>query len=166
MSEPTYLDFYLSLGRSVGRLSYLSSCGNTQNLPPVNDGAGCRRRAGPRLCRASARAAAARSRSAQPGHAAAGCIATGRGRWGNQPGSTRSARPRNWRSELIPIAAWQTASATSSASLVSAGRPCLIREHIRCNDRHLEHKGQRVWKPFFVKQRVPAKPAPTFTSSL
>src|SRR5581483_1915377 len=45
------------------------------------------------------------------------------GRCGNQPGSTRPIRPRNCRSELIPIAACATARATSSASLTSGRRP-------------------------------------------
>jgi hypothetical protein len=87
-------------------------------------------------------------------------------------------RPRNCRSELIPIAACATASATRSASVVSAGRPLrggdpmLVSEHIRCNDkgfqtRHLELllEETQVWRPFFIRRRVPANP-PTFTSSL
>src|SRR6185312_13658899 len=45
------------------------------------------------------------------------------GRRGNQPGNTRPIKPRNCRSELIPIAACATANATNSASLTSAGRP-------------------------------------------
>jgi transposase len=38
-------------------------------------------------------------------------------------GRIRSTKPRNWRSEEIPIAAWQRASGTSSASETFAGRP-------------------------------------------
>jgi hypothetical protein len=45
------------------------------------------------------------------------------GRCGNQPGSTRPIRPKNCRSELIPIAACATDSATNSASLISGFRP-------------------------------------------
>jgi hypothetical protein len=48
----------------------------------------------------------------------------------------------------------------------------LISEHIRCNNegfqiRHLElpSRGTQVWKPFFIKPRVPANPR-RFTSSL
>jgi hypothetical protein len=44
------------------------------------------------------------------------------GRCGNQPGSMRPTSPRNCRSQLFPIAACATASATNSASLVNAGR--------------------------------------------
>jgi hypothetical protein len=66
------------------------------------------------------------------------------GRCGNQPGSTRPIRPRNCRSELIPIAACATASATSSASLISGLRPpregtgILVREDVGCNDKGLQ----------------------------
>jgi hypothetical protein len=45
------------------------------------------------------------------------------GRCGNQPGSIRPIRPRNCRSEHDPVAACATASATSSASVRSGGRP-------------------------------------------
>jgi len=93
------------------------------------------------------------------------------GRCGNQPGNTRPTRPRNCRSELIPVAACATASATSSASLTSAGRPCRVgtryssaktyaattrasRSVISSSD--LE--GTQVWKPFVLVGRVPANP--------
>jgi hypothetical protein len=42
---------------------------------------------------------------------------------GKPPRQHSTNRPRNWRSELIPIAACATASVTSSASVAFAGRP-------------------------------------------
>ena len=85
--------------------------------------AGCRRRAAHRRRRASRASCCCTIEisSTRPRRRRLYCDWSGR--CGNQPGSTRPIRPRNCRSELIPIAACATASATSSASVVNCGRP-------------------------------------------
>jgi hypothetical protein len=45
------------------------------------------------------------------------------GRRGKKPGSLKPIRPRNWRSELMHIAACATASAISSPSVTFPGGP-------------------------------------------
>src|SRR5215213_8351142 len=96
------------------------------------------------------------------------------GSCGNQPGRTLATKPRNWRSEQMPIAAWQTARATSSASATSGRRPgragtgyssaktyaAITRasRSIVISSLHLEG---HVWKPSFaLRRRVPARNPP------
>src|SRR5215218_3601284 len=96
------------------------------------------------------------------------------GRCGNQPGRILATKPRNWRSEEIPIAAWQTARATSSASATSGRRPrragtgyssaktyaatTRASRSVVISSLHLEG---HVWKPSFaLHRRVPARNPP------
>ena len=86
-------------------------------------------------------------------------------------GKTLPIRPRNCRSELIPIAACATASATSSPSVVSGGRPPRAGPRYSSANTYAATtrasrsvisssnlEGTQVWKPFFVDRRVPANP--------
>src|SRR5215210_492807 len=96
------------------------------------------------------------------------------GRCGNQPGRTLATKPRNWRSEQMPIAAWQTAKATSSASATSGRRPgragtgyssantyaatTRASRSVVISSLHLEG---HVWKPSLaLRRRVPARNPP------
>src|SRR5262249_12703467 len=95
------------------------------------------------------------------------------GRCGNQPGNTRPIRPRNCRSELIPIAACATASAISSASVTSGGLPARAGSRYSSANTYAattrasrsvisssDLEGTQDWKPFDIEAEDPCRPPP------